>query len=171
MLFFSKALAHRDPRGIRRELSPGLKRRNLARQTPAFNHSDETWSPWMSKGDHITNNTRRPRWKHAGMGRENDWRFSNGLWSSVFKYDYINLMFGEGGLSVDLRGKTVSCRPIVFSLFSVHTQRFAKQRHFTLPTMDCKTDHVNYCFVLLLNLGWNRKMLLIFRPYLYSYLL
>lgn len=137
MLFFSKALAHRDPRGIRRELSPGLKRRNLARQTPAFNHSDETWSPWMSKGDHIANNTRRPRWKHAGMGRENDWRFSNGLWSSVFKYDYINLMFGEGGLSVGRKGKTV-CRPIVFSF--THSDLL---RSLSLPTIDCKTDHVN----------------------------
>lgn len=31
--------------------------------------------------------------------------FQNGMWSSMFKYDYIHLMFAEGDLSVDLKGK------------------------------------------------------------------
>lgn len=103
--------------------------------------------------------------KHAGMGRENDWRFSNGLWSSVFKYDDINLMFGEGDLSVDRKGKTL-CRPVVFSF----THSDLEAAWVCLP-WTVKRITWTLRFVLLLNLGWNRMILLIFRSYLYSYLL
>lgn len=85
----------------------------------------------MSKGELSTNNTRRPRKNTPVWEEKMIDAFQNGMWSSVFKYDYINLMFAEGDLSVDHKGETVSCRPIVIPLYTVHTRRF-------------KTDHVHY---------------------------
>lgn len=46
--------------------------------------------------------------KHAVWEEKMIDAFQNGMWSSVFKYDYIYLMVAEGDLSVDLKEKTAS---------------------------------------------------------------